>query len=123
MRSKCSKELSVIKYLNNTSVTLKRKHHDFDLSGSKGRNKKSKLGKQLKISIFFTSVNSFYLGSVIQLSPKLSESLKLLMKKPNDKILKELKFKGLNNYIINYSVYKDPFKPRIGPNALFFLNT
>ena len=35
------------------------------------------------------------------------------MKKPNDKILKELKFKGLNNYIINYSVYKDPFKPRI----------
>ena len=34
MKSKCSKELSVIKYLNNISVTLKRKHHDFDLSGS-----------------------------------------------------------------------------------------
>lgn len=31
--------------------------------------------------------------------------------------------KRLNEYIFNYNVYKDPFKPRIGPNALFFLET
>ena len=53
---------------------------------------------------------------------KIGHSIKLMMKSP-DKLWKSLKLKGLNSYITNYNVYKDPFKPRIGPNALFFLTT
>lgn len=48
--------------------------------------------------------------------------MKNIMKSPQ-KFRNDLSLKNLNNYIINYSVYKDPFKPRIGPNALFFLHT